>query len=387
MLKRKTVFGAALVLAAVVFASCDLNVSLKGAGTQQSPADSGIDYTNYQTDYSIIVHNESSKNVVCFKGAPREANLISGAKAGSKTKLKKIDGFSESSDFVLWAITEEDYLAAKKSGDYTALDNKPFCRIYAYYNSEADANANLTYTISSKLGGQYFFNLQNTTRYNCEIRKDGLYGEPFMYAGAQTLNTKIYAMDGDYNFYPVFRKYDKNANAIVTSFPKTKKGNPQRINISLNSNEQAATIDCNDYFQDDFKMTASAAYLKINNQSKTGVKLMKGANAIPETTDTGVQTINSGKNATFTIKMDQTSSGESGVAFEEQVTIAGWKVGPDGSTIEIPANVFQAGYRYVLNITGPSYDDLKCEFEVRTEDAKDGSYKKGDLVKYEVNLD
>ncbi len=387
MLKRKLGLLVAAAVIVGMFTSCVVNVNddNKNGGKDGN----GIDYADYTgRDYSIKVKNECSSKVLCFVGDPSEETLISGAIGGGKTTaLRKSSLFGASSfDFVLNVVTEENYL--KYKNDYKEMANNVLCRVYAFYNSDAEANSNLIYTISEKLGGENFFLLNNTTKYNCEIRKDGLYGEPFCYAGANTLKTKIYAQAGDYDFYPVFRKFDKNTGSILTSYPKTAKGNPQYIPVGLGGDSEAIAIDCKDYLTSDFTLTASTAFLKVNNQSKVGVKLYQGANAIASITDTGIATINSGKDATFTIKMEQTSSAQGqDVQYEVQKAIAAWKVGPEANKIEVPAMTFMAGYRYVLVVEGPSYDDLTCHFDVYADDATDGSYKKGEFVKYAVNLD
>ena len=351
---------------------------------------SGIDYGDYTgRDYSIKVKNECSSNVVCFVGDPSAETLISGAIGGGKTTaLKKTSIFCLGSfDFVLNVVTEENY--NKYKSDYKTMANNVLCRIYAYYNSDAEANYNLIYTISDKLGGQYYILLNNTAQYNCELRIDGLFGEPFCYAGAQTLKTKIYVQSGDYDFYPVFRKFDNTMGSILTYYLKTSKGNPKNILVSFGGDSDGIAINCADYLTSNFTLTASSAFLKIDNQSSTGIKLYQGENAIASITDTVIATINSGKNATFTIKMEEISNVEGqDRQYEVQTTISSWKIGPEAYKVGIPSKTFEAGYRYVLVVEGESYDDLTCHFEIYESDAPDGtSYKAGDLVKYPVSLD
>lgn len=384
MLKRKLGLLAAAAVMVGMFTSC-LNVNVNN---EKKPSGS-LDTADYK-DYSIKVKNECASTVVCFVGEPSEASLISGAIGGGKTTgLKKDSSLfgGNSFDFVLNVVTEENY--NKYKNDYKAMANNVLCRVYAYYNSDAEANKNLVYTISGKLGGQYYFLLNNTAKYNCELRIDGLFGEPFCYAGANTLKTKIYAQPGDYDFYPVFRKFDNTTGSILTSYPKTAKGNPQYLPVGLGGDSDAIAIDCKQFLTQDITMAASATYLKINNQSKVGIKLYQGENAIASITDTGIATINSGKNATFTIKMEEISNVEGqDRQYEVQTTISSWKIGPEANKVGIPSKTFEAGYRYVLVVEGESYDDLTPHFETYESDAPDGtSYKAGDLVKYPVSLD
>ena len=366
MLKRKLgLMLAGAVLFGAAFSGC------KWVDT------SGIDWTDY-SDCSIKVKNSSKYNVVCFKGEATPETLISGAKSGTVTGLKNDTSlFSSSSDFVLYVYKEEDYVNCV---DLKDIKDSPMCRIYAYYNADSNSRSNNVYEISSALGGENYFQVNNTTNYNCEIRKDGLYGEPFCYAGKQTLKTIIYAEAGDYDFYPVFRKYDKNAGAILTSYPKTAKGNPVYVAVGLGGTDNSILLDCSKYIGGtDFTMTASSAFITINNASNSGVKLYEGAYSTAETTDTGVQTINGGKYASFTVKMNQVSSGESGTAYETERTIGGWYVGPEANRISIPTITLKAGYRYILNVLGTDYDDLSCAWVV---DSETGDYKC-----YQITLD
>lgn len=339
---------------------------------------SGIDYTNY-VDYSIKVRNESSKNVVCFKGSPSAATLISGATAGGITGLKNIFG-SQSQDFVLFCVTAEDFI---KYPDYKELENHPLCRIYAYYNAEAENRANNIYTISNKLGGDSYFELQNSTQYNCELRRDGLYGEPFMFAGAYTNNTKVYAEPGKYTFYPVFRKFDKTAGTILTSYPKDSNQKPAFEQIFLQTGDENARLNVSKYLNGaEIKISASAAYISIHNGNDVAIQLFKGASATATPTDLDALGINSGKDGTYTVKMDSLGDGQ----YQTQKSISGWKVGNDNYDTPIEDIVLEAGYRYQLNVTGAASSPT-CKWEIAQKDHPKGWYNAGDIVRYLVDID
>lgn len=151
----------------------------------------------------------------------------------------------------------------------------------------------------------------------------------------------------------------------MTNYPKTKNGNPKRVSVGLGKGQEAALINCKDFLTSDFTIAASATYLKVSNNIKAqiGVKLFQGATAVASVTDIGISTINSGKSACFTIPLDRVSGSESEVKYEEQITIGGWKVGPDGETIDIPENFYLGGKRYTLLVSGDDYDDMSCAFE------------------------
>ena len=101
----------------------------------------GVDYENYSaSDYVVKVKNNTTKSLVVFKGEPSAKNLMGGVSASSTNHgLKKNSSlFSTSSDFVLFFVTEEDYLAHKDNLSH--LKTKPFARLYAYYNKNAANN-------------------------------------------------------------------------------------------------------------------------------------------------------------------------------------------------------------------------------------------------------
>ena len=369
MLKRKLGLLVAAAVIVGMFTSCVVNVNDDKKGGETG---NGIDYTNYiGGNYSIQVKNETNKNVVCFMGTPRPENMISGAMASSTTGLRLDTGlFNKTMDFVLFVVTEEDYLDAKKKDAFKDLDNRPLARLYAYYNEDS-LNNNMVYTISKHLGGDYKLYLNNMTKYNVELRKDGLYGPALAYSAKQTIKTTIGVDADNYTLFPVFRKLDKASGEIITNYPKTAKGNPQFFAFSLDEKTTEFEIDAKEFITSDFKVTPSQAQLKINNQSKTGVGLYQGTGATATLTSTGGKYVNPGHALTYAVDMDSLGAG----TYEEQRSISGWKFGTEGEKFEIPSNTFKAGYRYVVNVTGASYDDLKAEFE------KD---EKGDILAYEI---
>lgn len=373
MLKTKKLLTAAFAaIIGLALVSCE---PATGSKQEETPAEPTItvDYTNY-LDYSIKVKNETSKNVVCFMGSPRESNLISGVRATDQIGLKRDPAlFSETKDFVLFVVSEDDYKDAKKNNTWEQLDNRPLARIYAYYNENSENNNNI-YVISKHLGGIYKLYLNNMTKYNVELRKDGLYGPSIAYSAKQTIKTTIGVESGDYELFPVFRKLDKASGEIISSYPKTKKGNPKFFAFSLDDATTEFEIDASDFVGDDFKITPNQAQLKINNQSKTGVGLYQGNGATATLTSTGGKLVNSGKALTYSVDMDTLGNGE----YESQRTISAWKYGSSAYKFTIPEHTFIAGKRYVLNVKGDEYDDLTAEFE-KDED--------GNIIAYDIKYD
>lgn len=376
MLKTKKLLTAALAaIIGLSFVACD---NLSGKTPNEEPAkqqeeEIKVDFTNY-SDFSVKVKNETSKNVVCFMGTPRETNLISGVRATDQAGLKRDPAlFSETKDFVLFVVSEDDYKNAKKNNTWEELDNKPLARLYAYYNSDS-ANNNNIYVISKNLGGIYKLYLNNMTKYNVELRKDGLYGPSIAYSAKQTIKTTIGVEPDDYELFPVFRKLDKTSGEIISSYPKTKKGNPQFFSFSLDDATTEYEIDAKDFVGDGFKITPNQAQLKINNQSKSGVSLYQGTGSTAILTSTGGKIVNSGKALTFSVDMDTLGNG----VYESQRTISAWKYGSSAYKFPIPSHTFIAGKRYVLNVTGDEYDDLTATFETDEE---------GAILAYDINYD
>ena len=376
MLKTKKLLTA--TLAAIIglsFVACvpPANPTPNGGTEQQQEEEVKVDFTNY-IDYSIKVKNETNKNVVCFMGTPRESNLISGVLASDQAGLKRVPGlFNETKDFVLFVVSEDEYKEAKKNNTWEALDNKPLARLYAYYNQDSQNNNNI-YTISKNLGGVYKLYLNNMTKYNVELRKDGLYGPSIAYSAKQTIKTTIGVEPDDYELFPVFRKLDKASGEIISSYPKTTKGNPKFFAFSLDNETTEYEIDAKDFVGDGFKITPNQAQLKINNQSKSGVSLYQGNGATATLTSTGGKLVNSGKALTFSVDMDTLGNG----VYESQRTISAWKYGSSAYKFDIPEHTFVAGKRYVLNVKGDEYDDLTAAFETNAE---------GEIIAYDINYD
>ena len=374
MLKTKKLLTAALAaIIGLSFVACiPTSNASEGSGNQQEEIT--IDYQNH-SDYSVKVKNETSKNVVCFKGAPSEATLLSGVRATDTVGLKKPSSLfgDESKDFALFVVTEEDYKTAKANDDWETLKNSPFARIYAFYNATAENNNNV-YVISKSMGGNYKLYLNNMTNYNVELRKDGLYGPSLAYSAKQTLKTTIGVEGGEYDLFPVFRKFDKSSGEIISSFPKTKNKKPYYFGFSLDNETTEYEIDATEFTNGgEFEISPSMAQITINNQSKTGISLYEGNGSTPTRTEAGGQKVNSGKQLVFSIQMASLGKEE----FEAERYLASWKYGTAAQKYDIPANTFKAGYRYVLNVTGTTYDDLSAAF-AKNEDGTLVTYKMPD---------
>ena len=323
-----------------------------------------IDYTDYRgSNCSIIVRNDSIYNVVCFHNTPSTENMISGVKAGCNGGLKKNSLFNVSHDFVLFVVKEEDYLAYKNN--LSALKSNPFAMLYAYYNTDSGINTNVVYNISPYMGGQYYILLNNITKYNVELRQNGLYGEPLAFYSAYTTQTKINMKEGDYEVFPVFRKFSKRIGEIITSYPSYKyEGNdwPIFFNFSFDQNFISQEFNTQDWFNGDMFNASEKpgyAYVSIHNgNTGTSVSLYRGANAEASITSTGGKTINGGKTLAFEIPMLSLGRGK----YSTSVQCAGLRIGTSIQTEELPQATLKDKKIYYLDVGGSSYYDITAKW-------------------------
>lgn len=389
MLKRKLSLLAAAAVMVGMFTSC-VNVVKTAEPAPDTTPDTTpaeepatIDYKDYTTEgYSVLVKNDSSCNVVCFHQSPAEGNLISGVRAGGSVGLKKNDLFNKSHDFVLFCVKEEDYLANKNN--LAALKATPFAMLYAYYNADSGADANMVYTISQYMGGQYYILINNGSKYNVELRENGLYGNSLAFAGAYTTQTKIYMTEGNYEIFPVFRKFSKKTGEIITSFPNYKDENgddwPVFFAFSLDNGSASQEFNTMKWFNGDlFKAseTPSSAYVSIHNgNAGTGVSLYQGANAEASITSTGGKTINGGKTLVFEVPMQSLGRGK----YSTSATCSGWRLGTSMKDVDVPTQTLEAGKMYYIEVTGTTYVNAKAEW---TMDATDATKLKAEVVSYD----
>ena len=333
-------------------ADCDCGCDTSGGGID-------IDYTNYNT-FSIRVKNDSGKNLVAFKGAPDASTLISGIPIGGGTHGLKRDTalFSTTSDFVLFLVTEEDYL--EYNGNWTALESRPFTRLYAYYNTNAENN--IVYNINSRLGGDRRIILQNSTAYNVELRNNGPQGEIIGFTLSQTYNTTFYVNAGDYMVFPVFRKFSTVLNEIVSAHPVygpgVLEGRAQFMEFSLDNTTHQYNINASE-FTEGFTLTAGAAFLKIVNNSGAGVGFWDGG--VRQITESGGATINSNRDMLFPIHMTRTGEGN----FQGSATKAQFRIGSSAAPIQVDSFEYFEGKIYEIQVTGANANSL--EFSAITE--------------------
>jgi hypothetical protein len=354
-MKARNVFVLVLLALAgiLVFSSCD---KITGGGDDDDGDGSNIDYTNYLSNYSIKVKNDANQKLVAFKGAPSASSLISGVPiSGGEHGLKKDPTlFATTGDFVLFLVTEDDYLANKNN--LSSLANKPFTRIYAFYNTNAENK--LVYTISAFLGGNKKITLNNSTSYNIELRRDGIQGDLIGYAGQGSYNTSFNVESGTYMIFPVFRKFNSNRGEIITVYPKYQGGNldgkAKFEYFSLDDSLSEATLNASNYLGSDIVLKTGSAYLVIQNNHSTGMTLYDGLSTVQ--TSTGGEAINPNNSLTFQINMEKKPGTND--EYLDSATKAQFKIGTPAYQEPVASFNFESDKIYQITVTGANPGDI-----------------------------
>jgi hypothetical protein len=346
---------------AVLFAGCGNTVntnSNNNNGVNDDPNDpnynpSGLDFDNH-SPYSVIVDNNTSHRLVAFRGEISQASLISGVPASQKGwGLAKTSQFSETSDFTLIFVTEEAYLANKDN--LKAIEDEPFCTVYAFYNALGDNNDH--YQVSSKLGGTASLRLNNNTNYKFEIRMDSPTGEILGYVGENRTNQMLYVEPGDYNLYPILKIWSKRDNEIYSSQPTYTSGNligrpymrpfaleggkPQQWNLETAVSE--GNID----------LSTGVVFITVNNQSNVAVRVLAGAT--PLVTTTGMASISPNSANIYQFQATQMAD----KTYPEEWNVNSLQIGTDQLYESVEPGRLKVNYNYTIEVTGADPSNLK----------------------------
>jgi hypothetical protein len=343
----KTIAFLALALILANLTGCNLVLGGGDDPTDQNDI-AEVDYTNYTTNYSVRIKNNASIDLVVFKGSVATSNIMGGVKAKESNHGMKKDPdlFAATGDFPLVFITEDQY--NKNKSDLEILNQSPYARVYAFYNAQGTNET--IYEVSGSFGGANELVINNLTTYTVELRRDGIYGEPLGFAGGGMNNQKFFLATDDYQLFPVFKKYIPNRDIIQTIYPKYSSGIPKSVSFGFGEeNGNRYLLDVKDYFDlSATPMSTGAAYLVINNQSNTGIRLFKGGDYV--TNSAGIATINNGLQKTFQIEMPSIP-GTSNQAYATELTIAAYAVGEMGNNINIGAHTLLVDTIYTVDVT------------------------------------
>jgi hypothetical protein len=295
-------------------------------GGEENSGRGGIDFTSHNTDYSILVRNNTGESLVAFKGELQSDRLIGGIPAHAQNHgLPKAPAlFDKTEDFPLILLTEGQYNANKSN--LTSQKNTPFTRVYVFYNYSGDNTA--VYEIAGGLGGSNELHIVNSSvTLNIELRLNGVVGETIGYAPAGILDTTLRLNDGNYNIFPVFKRYNTLRDVVQTVYPKASSGDPWFRSVSFGEGTETYTMNLRDLLRG-LTMTSGSAWVFVVNQTEAGIRFVEGG--IVHKTASGLENVMTER----TFQIDMPNVGEN---YADSKDVANWRFGPVG--YEVPLQV------------------------------------------------
>jgi hypothetical protein len=316
---------AALAMA-LSFTACPVDGGVESSGlTNGDGTLTDAAFESHNTDYSILVRNNTGERLVAFKGDLRSDALIGGIPGHAQGHGLPKDPalFDRTQEFPLILLTEAQYNANRDR--LPDLKNTPFTRVYVFYNASGDNTA--VYEIAGGLGGTNSLEIINESTMNVELRLGGIAGETIGYAPAGMLTTTLKLMDGSYFLFPVFKKYNPLRDTVETVYPKQEGGAPWRREFSFGDGDTALSINLKTALQG-CQISSGAALVYVNNQTNGGIRFISGSQVFK--TASGNSSINSGSTnfKYFQIDMPKVTGTND---YAPSITAGNWKFGPTGS--------------------------------------------------------
>ena len=365
--------GGCIIFAALILlvSGCQWGDDGSGGGK----GGSGLDDTNYTTEAAFKVRNETNQRLVAFKGSISTTTILGVVPANAQGHgIKKSNLFnSAASDaFPMILIKEADY---KPDNTYLkTLEQNPFTRIYVFYNASGDNN--VVYTINGRLGGNYKIEIQNpSSSLNVEIRLGGINGDTIGYAPGGMRVTNLYVNEGDFDIFPVFKRYNALRDIVETMYPKNSQGEAWARSLALGGTQTAATF----FVQDAIDMlktafTSGMAMLVVNNTSNDAVQVILDGN--PVVSPTGFTYFNGIK----AFPIDLAVPGFTSSTFSADKTVSNIRVGPRATQVIVKAVadgnttfVFRQDKLYTINVTGDQNTSIVATIEMREGTDSDGN--------------
>ena len=333
---------------------------------------SGLDFSSHNTDYSILVRNNTGENLVAFKGDLLADKLIGGIPAHAQNHGLPNDPalFDKTEDFPMILLTEAQFNSNKDN--LSSLKNTPFTRVYVFFNKSGDNT--LVYEIAAGLGGSNEFKIINASNsINVELRLNGAAGETIGYAPAGILETTLRLQDGNYNIFPVFKRYNTFRDVVETVYPQgTGSGYAWFQSFSFGEGTTTATMNLKTLLQG-ITFVSGAAWVYVNNQTTSGgIRFVEGSNV--KATASGLTNVMSGNPRTFQIDMPKAGNN----TYADSITVANWKFGATGfevplrtgenDTTPLASLEIQQGKMYTITVSGSHNDNsLKAWVSNTTE--------------------
>jgi hypothetical protein len=301
--------------------------------------DVGVDFTSHNTNYSILVRNNTSERLIAFKGDLRHDMLIGGipSRAQNHGLPNDLSLFDKTESFPMILITESQYEANR--GELNSLRNTPFTRVFVFFNRSGDNTT--VYEIAEGLGGRNEFRIVNASNsINIELRVGGVAGVTLGFAPAGMMTTILRLADGDYDIFPVFVRYNAFRDVVETVYPQgAASGYAWYRSFSFDGGP-SVTMNLRDLLSG-VSFSSGAAWVVVNNQTQGGVQFLAGTQTY--VTPSGVRNIMSSP-VTFQIDMPRV-----GGVYDDSVVVANWRFGPTGHNV--PLQVSESNNTVVSSVT------------------------------------
>jgi len=188
------------------------------------------------------------------------------------------------------------------------------------------------------------------------LRLGGAAGETIGYAPAGILEYTIRLQDGNYNIFPVFKRYNTYRDVVETVYPQgSGSGYAWYQTFSFGEGVTTATMNLKDILKD-ISFVSGAAWVVVNNQTNSGVRFIEGSNV--RTTASGLENIMNAATRTFQIDMPKAGVN----SYAASVTAANWKFGPTGAEVGLQKSetdntlltsiTIEQGQMYTITVTG-----------------------------------
>jgi len=347
---KKNLLFALVLIGAIVLFSCD------------EPNGGGVDFTSKNTGYSSIrVRNNTNERLVAFKGDLSANKLIGGIPAHAQNHGLPNDPmlFDKTEDFPMILLTEAQYNANKNNLSSNALKNAPFTRVYVFYNKFGDNT--VLYEIAEGLGGNNsFIIVNNSESINVELRNGGTAGETLGYAPARILETTLRLQDGNYNIFPVFKRYNAFRDVVETVYPKNSQGTAAWFQVySFGEGGQPTTITMNlKSLLENTTFALGAAWVHVNNQTTSGgIRFYEGTTY--RTTPSGYSNISNGTTSNIYFQIDMPKQGNT---YASSTVVSNWKFGAPSQEVALQkgendstllgALTIEQGKLYTITVSG-----------------------------------
>jgi len=284
-----------------------------------------VDFSSHNTNYSILVWNNTGERLVAFKGDLGPDTLIGGIPAHAQNHglPNNLSLFDKTGSFPMILITETQYNANKNN--LASLKDTPFTRIFVFFNKQGDNTT--VFRINSGLGGRNEFRIINSSKsINIEIRSGGPSGETIGFAPAGMLQTTLWMQDGDYDIFPVFVRYNAVRDIVEEIYPEGTASNYAWYRSYSFDGGPPVIMNLKDLLST-VHFSSGAAWVVVNNQSSGGVQFFTGTTQY--TTPSGVRNIMSTP-VTFQINMPRIGS-----VYDDTITVANWSFGATAHSVPL----------------------------------------------------